>query len=50
MINELSKLGTTNIIITDEKMEGEHFTVDGVRLSIGKKSDEKKGDSRLDKV
>ncbi len=30
VINELSKLGTTNIIITDEKMEGEHFTVDGV--------------------
>ncbi len=30
VINELSKLGTTNIIITDEKIEGEHFTVDGV--------------------
>jgi KaiC/GvpD/RAD55 family RecA-like ATPase len=29
-INQLSKIGTTNILITDEQMGGSHTTIDGV--------------------
>ena len=30
VMNKLSKLGTTNIVITDEQKGSEHLTVDGV--------------------
>ena len=31
VMNKLSKLGTTNIVITDEQKGSEHLTVDGVK-------------------